>query len=695
MNPKSLLSASILTILYPALAIQSAQAQDSGRNATTLEEIVVTAQKREERLIDVPIAISAFTNSALVDAGASQLADFLESAPGVGIVDSQTGTQSIQIRGINSTYGNAPVGYYLDELPFSLIGNTQVPDVRTYDLERVEILRGPQGTLYGDGSIGGTIRILTREPELSGFDASVDATGSNTTDGGDNYAVKGMLNVALKEDVAALRLVATREDYAGWIDNTATGKKDQNDRDIDNYRGKLRWKPTDRLDVVFSLWHTSSDSVGNANSLDDRTSPDPADATQVDYDLYSATVRYAFDRFDLVSATSWMDYEADSLTYVAGIFPFIENTGQDVMSEELRLTSNGDGAFRWTAGFFYRDMKRDTLAELPDFLFTQDLRLESQSYAVFGEVTWSVLDSKLDLTLGARYFEDDRLYSEDIDQATLDIIQSIDPTFTGTVKETFDNFSPRFNVAYRFSDAWMLYGNVSKGFRTGQPQPALSLAQAILFGVEIPTAIDPETLWSYEIGTKGTFMDGRASLEATAYYNDWDKLQVPVVIVNPLRALVNGGTARSQGVEIALAFQPLDGLSLQLSGGYTDAEFTEDVAGININDGDRIPGVPETTLAASATYRWPFASSLEGFVDGRVQYASERTDTVNFAAPSDSTTQVDLRVGVEGKRWGAYLFADNVTDEDGAVDVYLLGPDGPATRLRPRTIGLNLRYHFR
>ncbi len=695
MSSKSLLSAGIVAVLYPALAAHPAHAQDSGRGATVLEEIVVTAQKREERLLDVPIAISAFTNAALVDTGAAQLADFLESAPGVGIVDSQNGTQSIQIRGINSTYGNAPVGYYLDELPFSLVGNTQVPDVRTYDLERVEILRGPQGTLYGDGSIGGTIRILTREPDLGGFDAGVDATGSDTTDGGSNYALKGMLNAPLKEGVAALRLVASREEYDGWIDNTTSGVEDQNERDIDNYRGKLRWKPTERLDMVFSLWHTKSDIVGNANSLDDRTTPDPADASQVEYDLYSVTLRYSFDRVDLVSATSWMDYQADSLTYVAGLFPFIENTAQDVISEELRLTSTGDGAFRWTAGFFYREMKRDTFADLPDFLFTQDLRLESESYAVFGEVTWSVLNRKLDLTLGLRYFEDDRLYHEDIDPATLEIIQSVDPTFTGTVEETFDSLNPRFNVAYRLSDAWMVYGNVAKGFRTGQPQPALSLATAILLGVEIPTGIEPETLWSYELGTKGTFLGGRASLEATAYYNDWDKLQVPVVIVNPLRALVNGGTARSQGVELTLALQPIDGLSLQLSGGYTDAEFTEDVDGININDGDRIPGVPETTLSAAATYRWPLTASLEGFVDGRLQYTSERTDTVNFATPSDNTTSIDLRAGLEGTRWGAYLFADNVTDEDGAVDVYLFGPDGPATRMRPRTIGLNLRYNFR
>ena len=167
MSTNHRLATAVALALTPLLVGQAAQAADAtaeaNRAAPGLEEIIVTAQKRSERLIDVPIAIAAFSDQALADTGAAQLSDFLQTAPGVGIVDNRNGTQNIQIRGINSVYGNAPIGYYLDELPFSLIGNTQVPDVRTYDLQRVEVLRGPQGTLYGDGSLGGTIRILTND----------------------------------------------------------------------------------------------------------------------------------------------------------------------------------------------------------------------------------------------------------------------------------------------------------------------------------------------------------------------------------------------------------------------------------------------------------------------------------------------------------------------------------------------------
>jgi len=693
-NPRRL--AMSIVALCAALAGNASLAQDADRAPEgAIEEVIVTAQKREERLLDVPIAISAITSKTLVDSGAAQLADFLESAPGVGIIDDESGTQNIQIRGINSTYGNAPVGYYLDELPFTYIGNTQVPDVRTFDLERVEVLRGPQGTLYGDGSIGGTIRLLTKEPVLDEFQGAVDLTGSSTQDGGDNYAAKGMFNAPLKEGVLGLRLVGSTESYEGWVDNNVTGEEDQNQRDIDSFRGKLRWAPMENLDVILSAWHTKQEAFGNSDSLPDRTTDTAADGENTEYDLYSATVRYDFGPVSLVSATSVMDY-SNLLISEFFALPFTIDETQDLFSEELRLTSNANGLFRWTAGLFYREIKRRTFVNLEAFALTQDQTQKSEAYAVFGEGTFSLLDNKLDVTLGVRYFEDDRLFSEPVDEATLAFIQAINPDFTGTSTPKFDSFTPRLNIAYRPNDDWMLYTNVAKGFRTGQAQPIISLILAISGGVEIPTAIDPEELWSYEIGTKGTFADGRASVEAAVYYNDWKDLQT-LVVLNPsprVAGLVNGGTARTAGAEVSLTLRPIDSLTLQLGGSYVDAKYTQDIAGTPVQDGDRIVGVPETTFSASSTYRWPLTNTLGGFGYSSVQHTSDRTDVASGGSPSDSTTTVDLRLGVEGKSWSAYLFGNNLTDEDGAVDARLQGIDGPATRYRPRTYGLNVRYNF-
>jgi len=669
---------------------QEAEQEEYG----VLEEVIVTAQKRAEALIDVPMSISAFTNNMLADMGAVELSDFLQAAPGVGIIDDKSGTQNIQIRGINSVYGNATVGYYLDELPFSLIGNTQVPDVRTYDLERVEVLRGPQGTLYGDGSIGGTIRILTKDPVYDAYQADGEIDGMQTNNGDSSWAAKGMLNMPFADGKAGFRLVATQEDFGGWVDNTTTGTNDQNSRDITNLRAKMGFSPVDKLDVIVSWWHTSQNVDAGAMSLPGWITPDAPEATGVDYDLYSITVRYGFDSFDLLSASSWMDYSDDYLTDFFGA-PFTIDNAIDAFSQELRLTSNSEGMFRWTTGFFYRGLKQNTYLDLAAFAITQDIDQQSDSWAVYGEGTWTVLDDKLDLTLGLRYFNDDRKYTEALDPFLLDLIKNQYPDFTGSSDVSFDNTSPRFNIAYRANDDWMVYTNVAKGFRSGQLQPLISVAFAVLGGVEIPLGIDPETLWSYEFGTKGTLADGRVTLEAAVFYNDWKDQQVNAVVNQTPRvsALINGGSARSTGIELSIMAAPIAGLTLQFTGNYVDAQYTESVPGTPIVDGDPISQVPDWTLFGGATYRWQMTGSVGGFVNGNAQYTSKRYDPVNQATPSDAMTLLGLRFGVEWDRWSAYLYGDNLTDEDGAINASsFMGQ--VALRPRPRTFGLTLRYAY-
>ncbi len=689
---KSVITAALTAISTFALG-NVVIAADAAPSEDQLDMVTVTAQKREERIIDVPISIAAITNKEIADSGAVQLSDFLQTVPGVGIIDDGSGQQFIQIRGINSTFGNSPVGYYLDELPFTYLGNTQLPDVRTYDLKRVEVLRGPQGTLYGDGSLGGTIRVLTNDPNLSAFQGSLDLTGGSTSKGSSSGMYKGMVNIPLQDDLVGLRLVASHEDFGGWVDNTSTGAtlKDANTRKIDNYRRKLRFAVNERLDVVLSAWQNREVTRNDGRSLADYSSPLDQVFDKTKYDLFGATVRYQFDAFDVVSATSYMDFARDDATAFFGA-PFTTVEKQEILNEELRFTSRSDGMFRWTSGLAFRNIKRHTLLDLQAFAFTQDITQRSKSYAVFGEGTWSFFDRKLDATLGLRYFKDDSLNPEPIDPATMAFIRSRVPSFTGTNEPNFNSFTPRLNVAYHINKDWLVYANFAKGFRTGQSQPIISLVGAIARGVTLPTGIEPESLLSYEVGTKGSFLDGRLLFEAAAFYNDWKDLQVAVVVQNPVRGLVNGGKARTQGLEIGLTAKPIDGLTLQLTAGTVDAKFREDFRGINIKKGDRIPEVPKTTLAASASYRWPFGrNDLNGFVYAGVQHNSDRTDTINFAVPSDATTIADLRLGIEGKTWGLYLFGDNINDEKGAIDVFAFGATGPALRYRPRTFGINLR----
>lgn len=674
--------------------LRLAQASEGSEKRIGLEEVIVTASKRAERILEVPQSISAFTNDTMRDQGAVQLSDFLQGAPGVSIVDSDTGTQGIQIRGINSTFGDAPIGYYLDELPFSFIGNPVVPDVRTFDIERVEVLRGPQGTLYGDGSIGGTIRVLTAEPHLSKLQGDVDLTAMSTTDGAGSYAAKGMLNLPLMADKLALRLVASHEDFGGWIDNSTTGAGDENGRTIDTYRAKLRFAPTDKLDVVLSAWHNKSEAVSSSGSLPDNTTPLLPTSSDMEYDLYSLTLRYDLGFAELVSATSLMDFSLLNVGELFGL-PLTSDLTQDVRSEEIRLTSSDDGGFRWTAGLFYRRIERPQVAQVLGLVLDQ--YADSESYAVFGEGTWPLFDKKLELTLGLRYFKDDRLRDDPVDAATLALIQTINPDFKGRVDSSFDTVNPRLNLAWHVSEDWMIYANVAKGFRSGQIQPVASLITAALLGMPIQVGVEEETLWSYELGAKGTFAGGRAALEAAIYYNDWDNLQLTIVLdpVSQLSAFVNGARARTIGAELSLSVQPIDGLNLRLSASHVNAEYVSAVPGVNIRKGDRLTSVPENTLSASATYRRPLTGEITAFAFGQAQYTSDQVDIINSGVPSDSVTLVDARLGLEWRSLGLYLFGDNLTNEDGAISVGSVLLPGMATRPRPRTVGVNMNYRFR
>jgi outer membrane receptor protein involved in Fe transport len=227
----------------------------------------------------------------------------------------------------------------------------------------------------------------------------------------------------------------------------------------------------------------------------------------------------------------------------------------------------------------------------------------------------------------------------------------------------------------------------------------VSLIAATVTGVDRPVGIEEEIVWSYELGTKGTFAEGRASVEVAVYYNDWQNLMVNVVVepVTRLSALANAAEARTIGVELSLSVQPVERLNLQLSASHVDAEYTEAAAGVNIRKGDRVTGVPENTLAASATYRWPLTAALNAFVFGQAQYTSDQVDVINNAVPSDDVTLLGARLGVEGRAWGVYLSGENLSDENAASSYtsQINGVVMPAVRPRPRTVGLNMSYRFR
>ena len=311
---------------------------------------------------------------------------------------------------------------------------------------------------------------------------------------------------------------------------------------------------------------------------------------------------------------------------------------------------------------------------------------------MFAETTYAFSD-EWEGTVGLRHFEDTR--------------NRFDTVFVGTVvevafEEDYSNTSPRFNLAWTPNDDTMFYANIAEGFRSGFQQPGISLYIADLIGLDIGPGADPEIAWSYEIGNKTTFADGAVALEAAVYYIDWTDLQTVIsVIPGALGAIVNAGEAAAIGLDFSFTALAAEGLELGVTGNVNDSEYKEtvtDVGGIVVEDGQQIQGFPARTFTGFANYTWDLGyRNWQGVSLFRLEYASERT--LNFGSvttESDSITQGYLRVGVEADKWGAYLFAENLFDEDGMVDGPGITPATAdlATRLRPRTIGLNVRFDW-
>ena len=694
----AVLTALPFTVSMPAALAEEGAAATDGQPVTSLEEVIVTALRREQSLLQAPIAVSAFDGDFLEDIGAHQLADFLLGAPGTTIVDTGTGDTQIYIRGMSSLHGDGAVGYYLDEVPFGFLGLSHVPDVRTFDLDRIEVLRGPQGTLYGASSLGGTVRIITNDPVFNEFQGKVDVFGSGSRDGGDNYGVKAAVNVPLLDDRLAMRLVATTETYDGWLDEPLFGEEKVNDREVETLRAKFRFAPTENVNLVLGV-ASYDNAIGAGNNGDDdrnyrnALAPGVLNVTDQEYDLASAILTIGTQWFDIVSSTSWFDFEQ----VARGAYDAIRTA--DTVAQELRLSTNDLGPWHVTAGVYYRDLSTAFAFEVPPFPpSTQDTT--GESWAVFSEVTYSITDT-LDATVGLRYFDDTRDRSDTV-VAGFDFTTFMPIIETVEFEEKYSTTNPKFNLGWRPNEDWLIYANVAKGFRSGFLQPGISLFIAEQVGVDIGNGAEPEKAWSYEIGAKARLADGRLVIETAGYLIDWDNLQTVIsVIPAALGAITNAGKVKAKGIDFGLTVAPVEGLEMTLNGSYSDSKYGEtvtDVGGVVVADGQRVQLFPEWTVSVSASYRRALGSSgLQGTVYLRLDHTTERS--LNFGSVTtegDKLTQGSVRTGVEGDHWGVYAFVNNLFDEDGKVTGGGIRPgfEDLATRLRPRTVGLNLRLSF-
>ncbi|MEM0952887.1 MAG: TonB-dependent receptor [Pseudomonadota bacterium] len=708
----------------------SALAQNSvSDKQAVIEEVVVTALRRGEEtgLMDTPLAVSALTGDLLEARGTSSVMGALTSVPGVSVVRNTNVGDSVMIRGISAVVGDSPVGYYLDDLPYTRISANILPDTNPYDLKRIEVLRGPQGTLFGAGSAGGTVRILTNDPVLDEFSGKITGGASATDGGGDNWKVQGALNVPLIEDTLALRIVGAQIDNGGFIDLPLAGEDDFNTLDDTSYRVKLLWQATDQLSIMGSYWHSERETFqdwGDDNyeqnllfvATDILTGgpgtvvgPVTSDSlyANTENDLYGLTVKYRTDSLEFTSTTSKLEGSYENALAVLGLFQEQAFPVLDTFAQELRIASVGSSRVNWNAGVMYLDMENESqnsvllyldvpgIGVIPNESVINSAVETSESWAVYGEIAYQ-LNDVWEITLGLRYFEDERTLEDKL-PAIVDTLAAlgIDNPRSGE----FDQVTGRFNLAWTPNDNSLYYANIAQGFRSGGNNPGDALIQATLSGIDVPSTIDPDEVISYELGAKWTLLDNALNLEAALYYLDWDDIQALLLGAGQdgvFGYALNTEGAEGLGFEFGINYQ-VGQLSLAATGNFNQTEYTGSTPAAGIVDGSDMRLSPDTTLSASATYGWRIGS-LGGIAYLGATYFSDRTD---YAAPqftytSDDITLVNARIGIEGDTWSAYLTGENLTDEDGEfsqiASLAQLGVD--ANRVRPLTVGVELNYNF-
>jgi iron complex outermembrane recepter protein len=697
-----------------AMAVSASSPQDS------LDEVLVTAQKRSERLQDIPASISVLSSDFLVNSGSTSFQDYLGGIPGVSYWQNAGQSNAIFIRGVSGgvdVNSNSTTGVYIDEAPVVQSAGSTV-DLNPFDLERVEVLRGPQGTLYGAASMGGTVRLIMNKPQLDAYDDVFESKVSETEHGGTNYELDAMVNLPVT-DTLGLRLVGGFRALDGFIDEVNLGRENANFDQVATLRALTRWQPTSSLDVLLVL--TYQDEVYGAHPEAylapgygpyQGGSTYPESGTQP-FRLYSLTVNYDLGFASLTSASS--EYQKRSVAVreypqplsTLGIAPGTPGgAGFDLVynvasfSQELRLASRTAGPYRWLIGAFYSNEQGPTLeahsqtniaALQGQNLYTAQIPLTQHQAALFGEVGRHLTDTLM-VTAGLRYSQ----YSNHtLDRESGDLVGGAIDTDSGAADHFVDQ---RYTLSYEPSGNQLFYAQAASGSRQGGPTGTVGLPAACsddLQGLGFktpPTQTRPDSLWTYEVGSKSTFAGERISLNSALYYTQWRDIQSTLYLQCGSTISSNAGAADIRGIELELNTRPAAGWLLSVAGAFTDTFITQPNASAGALTGDALPLVPKFNGSVSAQYSFPVFQGTVGYLRTDVRYVSgEYADFPSLASgygiPAYSVT--NARLGFRLGHYDIALYATNLFDSR----IITFERDEPlrVTLATPLTVGVEFR----
>ena len=691
------------------------------------EEVVVTAQKREERLIDTPQSVSVLSSATINKLAAVQLRDFADTVPGLTLTTAGAGFNQISLRGVTSGVDiSSTVGIYVDDVPFGSSssfahGSHLGLDVGLFDLDRIEVLRGPQGTLYGASTMGGLIKYVTKQPDPNGFGGDAQAGVSGTDNGGTNYNVAGAANIPLSNTVA-IRVSGFESHDGGYIDNVARGQKDVNSSDIYGGRIDLLVNPCDELTVrlVAFLQAISRDGQATADYAFDgsplygslgqhREFAEPFEqhftlvSGTVGYDLGSAMVT-SISSFQSARTHNFYDLSAEFVPELGsccgGPFGAIGDPAFDItnkFTQEVRVGSHGPQPLEWLVGGFYtRESSRDDQSfallspsgqPITNDLFTTSSPSIFKEYAGFADLTYHIIE-KFDVSGGVRYARNDQTYTQNGSGAFV----GSEPTRSSSAGV----FTYLANARYHFDADTTGYVRYATGYRPGGPN---AVANNPVTGQPVaPPTFQADRLQSYEAGLKAESADRRFGIDVDGYFINWNDLQV-FATSGGFSINANAGRATVRGSELTLTARPLEGWDFTGAFAYQNAQLAEASTDLGGAKGERLPNVPRFTSSLTSDYLI-YSGGLRPTVGATMRYVTARMASFNesvadpqYRLPSYIT--FDVRTGIALDKVNLQLYVHNVANRLGELSAITgYGPAAQVAIIQPRTVGLSMSVSY-
>jgi outer membrane receptor protein involved in Fe transport len=683
----------------------------------TMQQVVVTAQKRDENLQDVPVPVTSVSADTLVANNQPRLQDFFSTIPGFNVSPSPggAGQQMLVLRGvIAGAFTNPTVGVAIDDVPFgastTYLGNV-IPDVDPSELSRIEVLRGPQGTLYGASSMGGLVKFVTLDPSTKEFSGRVRMGLSSVSHGSDpGYGLNAAVNVPVS-DQFAFRASGFARETPGYIDNSVLGEKDLNEQRV---RGGLLsglWQPSDAFSLKLSALYQDDEADGASQVT---RGPGVGDLEQrfvanVGWherraQAYSATATANLGSVELTSVSGYnVNNFANAIEAGPGLALVVDDAQVDKFTQEIRAATSFGERVDWLVGAFYTHEKSvlpqvlslvnpttgDALSSLSD----TTINFRYTEYSAFTDLTYHFTD-RFNVQVGGRqsHIELNRLA-----QLSTGALFPPAGALTPAQYSKADAFTYLLTPQFKVSADLMLYARLASGYRAGGPNNALCTS----FGT-FPCQFRPDKTKNYEVGAKGDFAGGLLSFDASLYYIDWSDVQI--TLRDPVSTFnygTNGSAAKSQGVELSVVLRPARGLAISSWATYTDAVLTEAFpTGSTARgaDGDRLPFSARFSANLAADYEFPLTARMSGSVGTTANYVGERIGTfvgTPIRQVYPSYAQFDVRAGVRAGDWTANLYALNVADRRGSIGGGL--GTFPATAfvyIQPRTLGISIARSF-